>query len=255
MIAVKTYLSDMDGVLVRGSQVVPGANEFLARLQHANAKFLVLTNNSVYTQRDLAARLQRIGLNVSPEAIYTSAMATAQFLQKQHPGGTAYVIGEAGLTTALHDVGYIITDHEPDYVVLGETTAYSFERITHATRLVAAGARFIATNPDVNGPADGGLVPATVAVAALIAAATGVQPYYIGKPNPIMMRTALRTLEAHSEESVMIGDRMDTDIIVGTESGLETILVLTGVTRREEVARFPYRPTRIVESVADIMVE
>ncbi len=251
----KTYLSDMDGVLVRGSQVVPGANEFVARLQAANAKFLVLTNNSLYTQRDLAARLQRIGLNVPPEAIYTSAIATAQFLQNQHPGGSAYVIGEAGLTTALHDVGYIITDHEPDYVVLGETTAYSFERITHATRMVAAGARFIATNPDVNGPADGGLVPATGAVAALIAAATGVQPYYIGKPNPIMMRTALRTLDSHSEESVMIGDRMDTDIIVGTESGLETILVLTGVTRREEVERYPYRPTHIVGSVADIVVE
>ena len=253
--APKTYLSDMDGVLVRGSQVVPGANEFVARLQAANAKFLVLTNNSLYTQRDLAARLQRIGLNVPPEAIYTSAIATAQFLQNQHPGGSAYVIGEAGLTTALHDVGYIITDHEPDYVVLGETTAYSFERITHATRMVAAGARFIATNPDVNGPADGGLVPATGAVAALIAAATGVQPYYIGKPNPIMMRTALRTLDSHSEESVMIGDRMDTDIIVGTESGLETILVLTGVTRREEVERYPYRPTHIVGSVADIVVE
>ncbi|KPV50426.1 HAD family hydrolase, partial [Kouleothrix aurantiaca] len=252
MMAPKTYLSDMDGVLVRGSQVVPGANEFVARLQAASAKFLVLTNNSLYTQRDLAARLQRIGLNVPPEAIYTSAIATAQFLQNQHPGGSAYVIGEAGLTTALHDVGYIITDHEPDYVVLGETTAYSFERITHATRLVAAGARFIATNPDVNGPADGGLVPATGAVAALIAAATGVQPYYIGKPNPIMMRTALRTLDSHSEESVMIGDRMDTDIIVGTESGLETILVLTGVTRREEVERYPYRPTHIVGSVADI---
>ncbi len=251
----KTYLSDMDGVLVRGSQVVPGANEFVARLQAAHAKFLVLTNNSLYTQRDLAARLQRIGLNVPPEAIYTSAIATAQFLQNQHPGGSAYVIGEAGLTTALHDVGYIITDHEPDYVVLGETTAYSFERITHATRLVAAGARFIATNPDVNGPADGGLVPATGAVAALIAAATGVQPYYIGKPNPIMMRTALRTLDSHSEESVMIGDRMDTDIIVGTESGLETILVLTGVTRREEVERYPYRPTHIVNSVADVVVE
>ena len=242
--SLKTYLSDMDGVLVRGSQVVPGANDFIERLQAAGAKFLVLTNNSIYTQRDLAVRLQRIGLNVPAEAIYTSAMATAQFLQQQHPGGSAYVLGEAGLTTALHDVGYIMADQAPEYVVLGETTAYSFERITHATRLVAAGARFIATNPDVNGPADGGLVPAT-----------GVQPYYIGKPNPLMMRTALRTLDAHSEQAVMIGDRMDTDIIVGTESGLETILVLTGVTRREDVPRYPYRPTRIVESVADIVVE
>lgn len=255
MAAYKTYLSDMDGVLVRGAQVIPGANDFIARLQAAGAKFLVLTNNSLYTQRDLAARLQRIGLNVPAGAIYTSAMATAQFLQRQHPNGSAYVVGEAGLTTALHEVGYTLSEHDPDYVVLGETTAYSFERITHAMRLVAAGARFIATNPDVSGPTESGLVPATGAVAALIAAATGVQPYYIGKPNPLMMRNALRTLDAHSEQAVMIGDRMDTDIIVGTESGLETILVLTGVTAREQVARFPYRPTRIVDSVANILVE
>ncbi|GAB4198242.1 MAG: HAD-IIA family hydrolase [Roseiflexaceae bacterium] len=248
----KNYLIDMDGVLVRGSQPIPGANEFLGRLQKAGARFLVLTNNSLYTPRDLQVRLQRTGLDVPPDAIYTSALATAQFLHSQNPGGSAFVIGEAGLTTALHDIGYVITDQQPEYVVLGETTTYSFERITVAMRLVAAGARFIATNPDVSGPGDGGLVPATGAVAALIAAATGVTPYYVGKPNPLMMRTALWRLGAHSEDSVMIGDRMDTDIIVGTESGLETVLVLTGVTRREEVARFPYRPTYIVESVADI---
>ena len=248
----KNYICDMDGVLVFGSQVVPGANEFVQRLQEAGSKFLVLTNNSLYTQRDLWVRLQRIGLDVPPNAIYTSAVATAQFLQAQHPNGSAYVIGEAGLTTALHDVGYVLTDQSPDYVVLGETTSYSFERITVAMRLVAAGARFIATNPDVSGPGEGGLVPATGAVAALISAATGVQPYYIGKPNPLIMRTALRTIDAHSEDSVMVGDRMDTDIIIGTESGLETILVLTAVTRREDVPRYPYRPTKIVESVADI---
>jgi NagD protein len=251
----KNYICDMDGVLVRGSQVVPGANEFIQRLQQAGAKFLVLTNNSLYTPRDLHVRLQRIGLEVPPNAIYTSALATAQFLATQHPGGSAYVIGEAGLTTALHDAGYIITDQDPEYVVLGETLSYSFERITQAMRFVAAGARFIATNPDVSGPGEGGIVPATGAVAALISAATGVQPYYIGKPNPLIMRTALRTLDAHSEDSVMVGDRMDTDMIIGTESGLETILVLTGVTRREDVPRYPYRPTHIVESVADIVVE
>jgi NagD protein len=251
----KNYICDMDGVLVFGSQLVPGANEFIARLQAAGSKFLVLTNNSLYTPRDLWVRLQRIGLDVPPNAIYTSAVATAQFLNSQHPNGSAYVIGEAGLTTALHDVGYILTDQSPDYVVLGETTAYSFERITVAMRLVAAGARFIATNPDVSGPGEGGLVPATGAVAALISSATGVQPYYIGKPNPLIMRTALRTIDAHSEESVMVGDRMDTDIIIGTESGLETILVLTGVTRREDVARYPYRPTHILESVAQIAIE
>lgn len=254
MSSPKSYICDMDGVLVRGSQVVPGANEFLRRLQERGAKFLVLTNNSLYTPRDLYVRLQRIGLEVPANAIYTSALATAQFLSSQHPDGSAFVIGEAGLTTALHDAGYILTDQAPDYVVLGETTAYSFERITLAMRLVAAGARFIATNPDVSGPGEGGFVPATGAVAALISAATGVQPYYIGKPNPLIMRTALRTLDAHSENSVMVGDRMDTDIIIGTESGMETILVLTGVTRREDVARYPYRPTHIVESVADIIV-
>src|SRR5215210_1845198 len=250
----KSYICDMDGVLVRGSQIVPGANEFIQRLQTAAAKFLVLTNNSLYTQRDLHVRLLRIGLDVPASAIYTSAVATAQFLAAQHPGGSAYVVGEAGLTTAMHDAGYIITDQSPDYVVLGETLTYSFERITQAMRFVAAGARFIATNPDVSGPGEGGLVPATGAVAALISAATGVQPYYIGKPNPLIMRTALRTLDAHSEDSVMVGDRMDTDIIVGTEGGLETILVLTGVTRREDVGRYPYRPTSIVESVADIQM-
>jgi NagD protein len=234
--------------------MIPGADAFISRLQERGAKFLVLTNNSLYTPRDLHVRLQRIGLDVPPNAIYTSALATAQFLQTQRPGGSAFVIGEAGLTTALHDVGYVITDQQPEYVVLGETTLYSFERITQALRLVADGARFIATNPDVSGPSEGGLVPATGAVAALISAATGVQPYFIGKPNPLMMRTALRALDAHSEESAMVGDRMDTDIIVGTESGLETILVLTGVTRREDVARYPYRPTQIVESVADIVL-
>lgn len=251
----KNYLIDMDGVLVRGAQPIPGANDFLGRLQEAGAAFLVLTNNSLYTARDLHARLVRIGLNLPPDAIYTSAMATAQFLHTQHPHGSAFVVGEAGLTTALHDIGYIITDQQPDYVVLGETTTYSFERLTLAMRLVAAGARFIATNPDVSGPTESGLVPATGAIAALIASATGVSPYVIGKPNPLIMRTALRTIDAHSEESIMIGDRMDTDIIVGTESGLETILVLSGVTRREDVERFPYRPTHIVDSVADIVID
>jgi NagD protein len=163
------------------------------------------------------------------------------------------VIGEAGLTTALHEIGYLLTEHDPEYVVLGETTAYSFERITHAVRLVEAGARFIATNRDVNGPTDTGTAPATGAVAALISSATGVRPYFVGKPNPLMMRTALNTIDAHSEESVMVGDRMDTDIAAGTESGMETILVLSGVTRREDVNRFPYRPTQIFESVAEIM--
>ncbi len=250
----KNYLIDMDGVLVRGSQPVPGANEFIRRLREREAKFLVLTNNPLYTQRDLAARLERIGLEIPPEAIYTSALATANFLHTQKPGGSAYVVGDIGLTSALYESGITITEHEPDYVVVGETKSLSFERLTRATRFVAAGARFIATNPDVSGPGDGGIEPACGAICALIAAATGVRPYFVGKPNPLMMRTALRTIEAHSEESVMVGDRMDTDIIGGTESGMETILVLTGVTRREEVDRYPYRPTYIAESVGEIEV-
>jgi NagD protein len=248
----QAYLMDMDGVLVRGTQLIPGADAFIARLRARSIPFLILTNNSLYTPRDLQARLEHIGLDVRAAELFTSALATAQFLHDQAPNGTAYVVGEAGLTTALHDVGYVLTDVHPDYVVLGETVSYSYERLMVATRLVAAGARFIATNPDVNGPSDDGLVPATGAVAALIAAATGVTPYFIGKPNPLMMRAALRRLGAHSETSVMIGDRMDTDIVAGTEAGMHTILVLTGVTGRTEVARFPYQPTAIVDSVADL---
>jgi len=254
MDGIKNYLTDMDGVLVQGRTLLPGAAEFVQRLQTQGIPFLVLTNNSQYTPRDLQVRLSYMGLQVPPEAIFTSALATAQFLHDQRPGGRAYAIGESGLTTALHDIGYVLTDQEPEYVVLGETTAYSFERITRAIRFVSAGARFIATNPDVMGPGEGGIVPATGAVAASISAATGVKPYFIGKPNPLMMRTALRTLDAHSEDSVMIGDRMDTDIVAGIESGLRTILVLSGVTTREQVERFPYRPTWVRDSIADVKV-
>ncbi len=254
MEGIKNYLTDMDGVILRGRTLIPGAVEFVQRLRAKDIPFLILTNNSQYTQRDLQVRLSFMGLEVPSEAIFTSALATAQFLDDQRPEGRAYVIGESGLTTALHDIGYVLTDQEPEYVVLGETTAYSFERITRAIRFVSAGARFIATNPDVMGPGEGGIVPATGAVAALISAATGIKPYFVGKPNPLMMRTALRTLNAHSEDSVMIGDRMDTDIVAGLESGLRTILVLTGVTTREQVERFPYRPTWIKESVAEIEV-
>src|SRR5216684_2969109 len=254
MDGIKNYLIDMDGVIVRGATLLPGAAEFVQRLRTQQIPFLILTNNSLFTPRDLQVRLSYMGLDVPPEAIFTSALATAQFLHTQRPGGRAYVIGESGLTTALHGIGYVLTDQEPEYVVLGETTAYSFDRITRAIRFVTAGARFIATNPDVMGPGEGGVVPGTGAVAALISAATGIKPYYVGKPNPLMMRTALRAINAHSEESVMIGDRMDTDIISGIESGVRTILVLTGVTSREMVDRFPYRPTWIRESIAHIEV-
>jgi len=248
----KAYLVDMDGVLIRGNKPVTGAAEFLGRLREAGCPFMVLTNNSRLTPFDHHARLRMLGLEVPSSHIFTSAIATARFLSDQRPDGTAYAIGEAGLTTALHDVGYRFTEHDPDYVVLGETTSYSFESITTAVRLIAQGARFIATNPDVVGPTDQGIEPATGAVAAMISTATGIEPYFVGKPNPLMMRAALRQLGAHSENAVMIGDRMDTDVISGIESGLETILVLSGVTARGDIDRCSYIPGRIAESVAEI---
>jgi NagD protein len=248
-----SWLMDMDGVLVREQQAVPGAHEFLTRLRELEMPFLVLTNNSIYTQRDLTARLRRTGLDVPEEAIWTSALATAQFLEDQRPNGSAFVIGESGLTTALHDHGYTLTERDPDYVVLGETRTYSFERITQAIRLIAAGSRFIATNPDNVGPTPDGLLPATGSVAALVSRATGVDPYYVGKPNPLMMRSALNAIEAHSETTAMIGDRMDTDVVAGLEAGLETILVLTGVTTPGEIDRCSYRPSRVVDSVANLI--
>jgi NagD protein len=250
---VETWLTDMDGVLVHEEDPIPGAAEFIKALKESGRRFLVLTNNSIYTPRDLQARLLRSGIDVPEAAIWTSALATAQFLDEQRPGGSAYVVGEAGLTTALHDVGYVMTDRDPDYVVLGETRTYSFESITRAIRLIEAGARFIATNPDPSGPSQQGTLPATGSVAALISTATGRSPYFIGKPNPLMMRSALNSLEAHSETTVMVGDRMDTDIISGLEAGLRTILVTTGSTRPEQIETFPYRPTRVVDSIADLV--
>ena len=246
---------DMDGVLVREQDPIPGAAEFLARLQELGTPFLVLTNNSMYTRRDLAARLRRSGLEVPEESIWTSALATAGFLEDQRPGGSAFVVGEVGLTTALHEGGYTMTDSDPDYVVLGETRTYSFERITHAIRLILGGARFIATNPDPTGPSAAGPLPATGSVAALISRATGVEPYFVGKPNPLMMRSALNAIDAHSETTAMIGDRMDTDIVAGLEAGLETILVLTGVSTTDNTEHFPFRPSRVLESVAALADE
>jgi NagD protein len=250
---IRSWLMDMDGVLVREEEPIPGAELFLARLHELGTPFLLLTNNSIYTRRDLASRLAAAGLDVPEEAIWTSALATARFLEDQRPQGSAYVIGEAGLTTALHDAGYTLTERAPDYVVLGETRTYSFERITRAIRLIGDGARFIATNPDATGPSGEGPVPATGSVAALISRATGVEPYFVGKPNPLMMRSALNAIDAHSETTVMIGDRMDTDIVSGLEAGMETVLVLTGVTTREDAERHPYRASRIVDSVADLI--
>jgi len=247
------WLTDMDGVLVHENHALPGAADFIARLIEHDRRFLVLTNNSIFTPRDLAARLAHSGLHVPEESIWTSALATADFLRSQLPGGSAYVIGEAGLTTALYEAGYTLTDTNPDYVVLGETRTHSFEAITRAIRLVQGGARFIATNPDVTSPSPEGPLPATGSVAAMIATATGAKPYFVGKPNPMMFRSAMNRIDARAESTVMIGDRMDTDVVAGIEAGLETILVLTGSTKASDVARYPYRPSRILDSIADVI--
>jgi len=243
----------MDGVLVHEDRALPGAADFLRRLGEKNRPFLVLTNNSIFTARDLAARLARSGLTVPEESIWTSALATATFLTDQLPGGSAYVIGEAGLTTAMHENGYTLTDTDPDYVVLGETRTYSFEAITKAIRLIGQGARFIATNPDVTGPSAEGPLPATGSVAAMITKAAGREPYFVGKPNPMMFRSALNRINAHSEDTTMIGDRMDTDVVAGIEAGLDTILVLTGSTSEADIGRYPFRPGRVLPSIADVI--
>ncbi len=252
---IAAFLTDMDGVLVHEGVPIPGATEFIGKLRASGKPFLVLTNNSIYTPRDLHARLTRFGFDLPEEAIWTSALATAQFLADQRPGGSAYVIGEAGLTTAMHAAGYIMTDFDPDYVVLGETRNYSFEAITTAVRLIHKGARFICTNPDVTGPSNEGLLPAAGAIAAMITKATGIEPYFVGKPNPMMMRSALNRIGAHSHSSAMIGDRMDTDVLCGLEAGLHTILVLTGIATKADVERFPYRPSRVIDSIADLIDE
>jgi NagD protein len=250
---VVSWLSDMDGVLVHEGVALPGAAEFIGALQAKGLPFLILTNNSIFTARDLCARLAETGIEVEERAIWTSALATAKFLGDQAPGGSAYVIGEAGLTTALYEAGYTLTAARPDFVVLGETRTYSFEAITQAIRLVQRGARFIATNPDVTGPSAEGDLPATGAVAAMITAATGRRPYFVGKPNPMMIRSALNRIDAHSESTALVGDRMDTDIVAGIEAGLRTYLVLTGSTQAAQVEHFPYRPSAVMPSVADLV--
>jgi NagD protein len=247
------WLTDMDGVLVHEGHVLPGAEELITKWQSAGTPFLVLTNNSIYTPRDLTARLRAGGLDVPEDRIWTSALATAAFLQSQNPNGSAYVIGETGLTQALHDVGYTQTDSNPDYVVLGETRNFNFESLTKAVRLINSGARFIATNPDATGPSTEGVLPATGSVAALLTKATGKHPYIVGKPNPMMFRSAMRKIGAHSESTGMIGDRMDTDVVAGIEAGLHTVLVLTGIADQTEIEKYPFRPTEILNSVQDLV--
>ncbi|MCU1415705.1 MAG: family HAD-type hydrolase [Microbacteriaceae bacterium] len=250
---IECWLTDMDGVLVHENQPLPGASELLQQWRDQGKPYLVLTNNSIFTPRDLSARLRASGLEVPEEAIWTSALATADFLASQMPGGSAFVIGEAGITTALHEAGFIMTDTDPDYVVVGETRNYSFEAITKAIRLIGGGARFIVTNPDATGPSAEGPMPATGAVAALITKATGKEPYVVGKPNPMMFRSAMNKIGAHSENTGMIGDRMDTDIVAGIEAGLHTILVLTGISDQAEIERYPFRPDEVLSGVIDLL--
>ncbi|GAB6859474.1 HAD-IIA family hydrolase [Microbacterium xylanilyticum] len=250
---IECWLTDMDGVLVHENDAIPGASELLASWESNDIPYLVLTNNSIFTARDLSARLRTSGLNVPEERIWTSALATADFLQQQVPGGSAFVIGEAGILTALHDAGFIMTETSPDFVVVGETRNYSFEAITKAIRLINDGARFIVTNPDATGPSADGPLPATGAIAALITKATGKDPYVVGKPNPMMFRSALNKIGAHSKRTGMIGDRMDTDVVAGIEAGLHTVLVLTGISDTAEIEKYPFRPDEVVQSVADLI--
>lgn len=251
--AIECWLTDMDGVLVHENKPIPGASELLQQWRDQGKPFLVLTNNSIFTPRDLSARLRVAGLIVPEEFLWTSALATADFLKSQIPGGSAFVIGEAGITTALHEAGFTMTEISPDYVVIGETRNYSFDAITKAIRLIGNGARFISTNPDATGPSIDGPLPATGAVAALITKATGKEPYVVGKPNPMMFRSAMNKIGAHSENTGMIGDRMDTDVIAGIEAGLHTILVLTGISDQAEIDRYPFRPDEVLDSVADLL--
>jgi NagD protein len=250
---IDCWLTDMDGVLVHENNALPGAAALLQQWKDQGKPYLVLTNNSMFTPRDLSARLRASGLDVPETAIWTSALATASFLQQQMPGGRAFVIGEAGLTTALHEAGFIMTDSDPDYVVVGETRSYSFEAITRAIRLINTGARFIATNPDATGPSAEGPLPATGAVVALITKATGREPYIVGKPNPMMFRSALNRIGAHSESTGMIGDRMDTDIVAGIEAGLYTVLVMSGISDEAELLRYPFRPDEILGGVDELV--
>lgn len=250
---IECFLTDMDGVLVHEEVPLPGAADLIDRWVTTSKRFLVLTNNSTFTARDLSARLARSGLNIPEENIWTSAMATADFLKNQPGDKTAYVIGEVGLTTALHEAGFVLTDVDPDFVVLGETRNYSFESITTAIRLIVDGARFIVTNPDATGPSKDGILPATGAVAAMITTATNRNPYVVGKPNPMMFRSAMNRIEAHSETTAMIGDRMDTDIVAGMEAGLLTVLVLTGVTTAADVETYPFRPDLMLGGVSDLV--
>ncbi|HOB08162.1 MAG: HAD-IIA family hydrolase [Limnochordia bacterium] len=247
------YIIDMDGVLYHGNYLLPGASEFVEWLNRENKKYLFLTNSSERSPRELQLKLARMGIEVEESHFYTSALATASFLAKQCPGGSAYIIGEPGLVKALYDVGFSMNDVNPDYVVVGETRSYNYEKIELAVRLVRQGAKLIGTNPDLTGPSEQGIIPATKALIAPIELATGKKAYYIGKPNPLMMRHGLKLLGTSTEDTVIIGDRMDTDIVAGIEADIDTVLVLSGVTSRETLQQFPYQPHYILNGVGELV--
>lgn len=249
----KGFICDMDGVIYHGSKLLPGAKEFVDWLQKENKDFLFLTNNSSKTRKELQIKLENLGINVSEEHFYTSALATASFLRKQCPGGSAYVIGDTGLTNAMYNVGFLMNNTDPDYVVLGETRTYNYEMMEKATQLVLKGAKLIGCNYDVTGPVDGGIAPATRALISPIEMATGKKAYFVGKPNPLMMRHGLNTLDVDNKDAVIIGDRMDTDIVAGVEAGIDTVLVLSGVTSVKSMKEFSYRPKYVLDGVGDVI--
>ena len=249
----RAFISDMDGVIYHGNKILDGVKEFVEWLKESGKDFVFLTNSAERTPHELSMKLGRMGLDVSPDHFYTSAMATAEFLDSQNPNSTAYVIGEAALTKALYDHGIYMNDVSPDYVVVGETRTYSFEKIEKAIELVLKGAKLIGTNPDITGPTERGIMPATGALIAPIEMATNKKAYFVGKPNPLMLRHGLRKLDCHSEDIAFIGDRMDTDIIAGIESNVDTVLVLSGVTKREDIETFPYRPKYVLNGVGDLL--
>lgn len=249
----KGFICDMDGVIYHGNKLLPGVKEFVQWLTDEKKPFLFLTNSSERTQMELREKLLRLGVNVDEKVFYTSALATASFMASQKPNGSAYIIGEAGLINALYNVGYTMNNYDPDYVVVGDTHSYSFEKISHAVNLVLKGAKLIGTNPDTTGPIENGIIPATKALVAPIEIATGKKAYFVGKPNPLMMRIALKKIGCSTEETVIIGDRMDTDIIAGIESEIDTCLVLSGISTRETVKNYPFRPHYILEGVCDIV--
>ena len=248
----KGFICDMDGVIYHGNRILPGVAEFIQWLHDENKEYLFLTNNSGYTPRELQQKLARMGLDVQEEHFYTSALATAAFLKEQSPGCSVFAIGEAGLLNALYDAGITMNDVNPDYVVVGEGRTYSLDTLTKATNLVLQGAKLIGANSDVSGPIENGIAPACRALIAPIEMATGTQAYFCGKPNPLMMRTGLRILGCHSGDAVMVGDRMDTDVISGMESGMATVLVLSGVSTRATLDEFAYRPSVVLDGVGDI---